>query len=787
MKVKHTLFTIVLLLLSWTINAQTGSIKGFVRDKEGQPVQFATITIEGKNIGTVTNENGFFSLSKIPAGEQVAVVQYTGFEPMKKAVLVNEYQEVAFDFTLNESTQNLAAVKITGQKRRTASATKMNMELRDIPMSIQVIGQDVIQQQQIFDLKDVVKNVSGMNQTGSYNGGYQYFNSRGFDMNNWTNFRRNGTLLWNMGNHYADFYESIEFLKGPAAILYGDVAPGGIMNFVTKKPLNYDYRRIELKVGTYGLFRPTIDISGNLTEKKNLLYRMNATYEKSKSFRNVVENETYMLAPSIQWSISPKLTWLVEGTLKADNRVGDPGIVSPDGTFEGLKRISNKTFLGEREATYTYNNKSAYSTLKYRINDNWSIQNLTSYNSTERTPLNIYANNDADADGNITRYQYFFNQRFETWTSAVDVVGEFTTGVIKHKVLLGGDYVYDQSRMGGFLQENISSTMNIFHPEYGAAKLKSLPRIKEKSANFTARAGIYVQDQLSFFNEKLNVLVGARYNNYTSGTVYDNASDKPADYSEVTSDPIVPRFGVVYKPKEFLSIYGSYAESYEINGFDWIDVTKLIPPTKGKQTEIGVKGDFLQEKLGVTVAFFTIDKKDAYNWGYSEAPPTFEYISWTPGEGAYFTYLAPKHQSRGIELDIHGKLLHNLSINASASYIVAQVVEDPGFKKGNWLANQPRQMGNIWATYKFNRFLKGFDVGYGVFYRGEFYAEINNAPSNKARSQHTMDASIGYTHKNFRTQLNVTNFTNQINYLGSYGNWEPQWTRRAVFSVAYKF
>jgi len=85
------------------------------------------------------------------------------------------------------------------------------------------------------------------------------------------------------------FYESIEFLKGPAAIIYGDVAPGGIMNFVTKKPLSYDYRRFELKVGEYGLFWPTIDISGALTEKKDLLDRMNATYEKSKSFRNVVE------------------------------------------------------------------------------------------------------------------------------------------------------------------------------------------------------------------------------------------------------------------------------------------------------------------------------------------------------------------------------------------------------------------------------------------------------------------------------------------------------------------
>jgi len=434
-----------------------------------------------------------------------------------------------------------------------------------------------------------------------------------------------------------------------------------------------------------------------------------------------------------------------------------------------------------------YTNKSAYSTLKYQLNDYWSIQNLTSSNSTQRTPLNIYLNNDADEQRNINRYQYFFKQRFETWTTAIDLVGEFNTGAIKHKVLFGGDYVYDQSRMGGFLQENITSTMNLYNPQYGLAELKSLPMVRAKLANYTTRAGIYVQNQLGFFQERLNLLIGARYNHYTSSTAYNNASDEPADNAEVKANPIVPRFGLVYKPKKFLSIYGSYAESYEINGFDWIQVTKLIPPTKGKLAEVGVKGDFLKQKLGVTLAFFTIDKEDAYSWGYSDAPPAFDYISWTEADGGYFTYLAPKHQSRGIELDVHGKILTHLSINTSASYIVAQVVEDPGFKKGNWLPNQPRQMGNIWANYKFGPFLKGFDLGYGIFYRGPFYAGIDNDLANKAKAQHTMDASVGFSHKNFRTQVNVTNFTNQINYLGSYGNWEPQWTRRAVLSVAYKF
>jgi len=781
--------SLVILVFSGQILAQDAknTIKGTIKDGNGQPVPFVNVMVVGSPFGASTNDFGQFSISGVPAGTVTVAISSIGFETMTREVVVENGKTTTIDIALTQTSKQLGEVVVLGQKRRTSSATKNDIELIDVPMSIQVVGQDVIQQQAVIDLKDIVRNVSGLNQTGSYNGGYQFFNSRGFDMNNWTNFRRNGTLLWNMGNHYADFYESVEFLKGPAAILYGDVAPGGIMNFVTKKPLNYDYRRFELKVGQYGLIRPSFDISGPLNEKKNVLYRLNATYEKSESFRDKVENETLMLATAVQWRISDKTSWMIEGVLKDDNRVGDPGLVSPDGTFEGLSRIPVSTFLGEKGATYAYNNKSAISTLKHYFNDKWNVQSVISYTYTGRTPLNIYINNDADAIGNITRYQYFFKQRFDTWTASVDLNGEFITGPLKHKVLIGADFVDDEIRMGGFLSEDIPGTINLYNPQYGQEVLRALPEIWDPYASFTTRTGIYAQDQIAVANEKLHFLIGLRYNRYVSGTRYDNASDKPADYQEVKENPLVPRFGVVYKPRPWMSVYASYAESYEVNGFDWIQVNKMIPPTKGKQFEVGVKGDFFEQKLGVTVSAFSIAKTDAYGWGYSDTEPTFEYVSWTPDDGSWFTYLAPKHQSQGIELDFNGRITDNLKVTGAASYIVAQVIDDPGFPKGNWLPNQPREMANVWVSYKFPRVMKGFDVGYGAFYKGAFYAGLDNDPLNKAKANYTMDASLGYEFNNFRAQLNVSNCTNRKNYLGSYGVWEPQWVRRAVLSLSYKF
>jgi iron complex outermembrane receptor protein len=765
-----------------------GTITGYIKTGDNQPAAFVQVKLQPTGRQTLSDEAGYFIFDKVQQGTYTLEVSGVNVDSHTQSITLAAGKTETLNIALTISARELYSVVVSGQKRRTATATKMNVPLRDIPMSIQVIDQKIIQQQAIIDIKDVVRNVSGMNQTGSYNGGYQYFNSRGFDMNNWTNFRRNGTLLWNMGNHFADFYESIEFLKGPAAILYGDVAPGGIMNFVTKKPLNYDYRRFDLRFGSHGLFRPSMDISGKMNEEGNLLYRLNVAYEKGNSFRDVVENETIMLAPSVTWNISNKTSWNVEANYKSENRVGDPGLVSPDGTFEGLTTLPVNTFLGEREATYTYKNASFFSTLRHQLSRNWHLQNTLAYTQTVRTPLNVYLNNDADEDGNITRYQYFFKQKFDTYTGMLDLIGQLQTGGIKHKIVVGADAVADRIRGGGFLEQDIEGTINLFNPVLGKAGLKALPQAWDNTASFTNRLGLYAQDQMSFAHDKLNLLVGLRYNVYTSGTAFDNPADKPDDYSELRENPLVPRLGIVYKPARNVSVYGSYAESYEVNGPDWIDPSIMIGPTSGKQFEVGVKTDLLNQRLGVTLAAFNISKRDVYNWGYSDQAPTdHDFIAWTPDYGGYFTYLAGEHRSRGIELDINGRVNDQLNILVSASYIQAEVVDDIVYKKGNWLANQPRTMFSAWANYDFSKHVKGLSVGYGFFYKGKFYADPANDPNGLVPENYTMDVSMAYQWKKIRFQANVSNLTNRINYLGAFGTWEPQWTRRLIAGISYTF
>ena len=295
--------------------------------------------------------------------------------------------------------------------------------------------------------------------------------------------------------------------------------------------------------------------------------------------------------------------------------------------------------------------------------------------------------------------------------------------------------------------------------------------------------GIYVQDQFRLLDDQLHVLVGARYNVTTQGRKVIEGDGEDTDF---TNNPINPRFGVVYKPQEWLSMFGSYTESFEMNGRDWIDPAISVEPTFGKQYEVGVKAGLLDQRLGVTISLFDLNKENVYGWLVTNTEPSFDYVGFNADWG-YATYSGAVHQSQGIELDINGRITQQLFVNASGAYIIAEVLEDPAFETGNLLGGNPKESGSLWVNYKFNDLLDGLELGYGLFYKGSFYNSMANDAAGQVEASHTMDASIAYSFKNLKAQLNVTNLTDQVTYLGGFGQYEPQWTRRAVFSISATF
>ena len=410
MNLNHRQMRSIALLLAAALAATSapaqspGSISGTIRSEAGAAVVSARVLLRPSGQVRTSDASGRFSFESLAPGTFTLAVTRIGFASAERRVVVSPGAATPADVTLLAGAVALDGIRIQGQRQRVASATRTETELVDIPQSIQVVGQDVIRAQAVTEMRDALRNVSGVTFTGTYSGGYEYYSSRGFFMSNVANFRRNGLLLPNFGQNYADYVERVEVLKGPAGILYGDVTPGGVLNVVTKRPQATPYRRAELRVGSHGLVRPSLDLTGPLNRSGTLLGRVNASYERAESFRDVVENEGWMLAPSLNWNLGDRSAWNVEASLRRDSRVGDPGLISPDGTVEGLSRVPRSRFLGEADARYRYSDRTAVSTLEHRLAGGWRVRQVAAYAFQTRTPHNIYLGEVAE-DGTVSRQQ----------------------------------------------------------------------------------------------------------------------------------------------------------------------------------------------------------------------------------------------------------------------------------------------------------------------------------------------------------------------------------------------
>jgi len=787
------IFTLFFSFCFLSSNAQNlkGTITGSVQDRNGLPLSYGYVLLDGTTFGTVTNEQGNFIL-KAPIGNYVLTIKSIGYQEIKLAMTISESENPEINVVLEEESNELRTIEVTGVKVKSASATRTVLELLNVPQAIVVLGQKTIDQQGAFDLTTIVRNMTGVNFNGNYSGAgsYQFFNARGFDLSNSQNYRWNGMMIWNLGNNYSDNIEQVEFLKGPTSILFGDVAPGGIMNFVTKKPLADFTIDFDLKLGQWNLVRPALDISGPITKNKNLRYRLNTSYEESNSFRKNVAYDRLVIAPTIAWDINSKLSLNIEAVFKKAASTDDPGLVSPDGTIAGLNTLDPSLYLSETTHEYQFNDQSYFATLTYQLAKNWRVRAVGFAGNTMNRPFGIWPDQ-PDSLGNIARNEYGYFQKLNNQSTSIDIYGSLYTGTIKHNLLLGAEFQATNYRYTNEGYLSPFDTTNISNPNSSSPGTVSplnspfLPFVSQ-----IQRTGFYLQDQIMFFNEKLHFLLGLRAGHTKQGNHYFEEELPGTDYEGYTDDIVsinvlTPRIGLVYKPKRNMSIYGSYSEGYEINSPDIFALNYLTfstpPATSSSQVELGAKMNVLKDKLGLSLSVFQINKKNPYGYVYLDPE--------NPNYDEYNVYYDGYHRSQGIELDLDGKISKVLSLTAGFALTDATIINDPGYASGNKLPNAPKYAGNIWLNYEPEKKLKGFTVGTGVYYKDKFFSGIDNNPDLEIPASYTIDAAIGYRYKQFGAQLNATNLTNQINYANPwvFNLFEVRPLRRIVLTLTYNF
>lgn len=637
------------------------------------------------------------------------------------------------------------------------TATKTDTPIMETPMSIKVVPQQVLKDQQVITLDQALKNVSNV---VSGAGADRQFFIRGFDL---YNYYRDGFPFVNNWFHTEELanIDRVEVLKGPGSILYGRAEPGGIINFVTKQPLDTPYYSIRQQFGSYNHYRTDIDATGPLTANKDLAYRVNFTYQTNDSITQFSGGERVFAAPTLRWNISDKTT----STFKleySDIKTNANNLLSlnPNGTQQGFttrKQNLNDPWAFTEDEYVMFSINTAH-----KFNDNWSLRHRFNASFGQETMRNITASGSVAANGDVGRF--FFEQNADgkdylnNFYNSLELTGKLETGFIKHTILVGGDYMRTDARatMGpvfGFGGTNI----------YNPVHFSQIPAIPSYNTFRYQQPwfGVYAQDQIELPHH-IHLLGGLRYDNAETGgdSEFKVFGGSKTINPSVTDDRVSPRGGILWQPLPELSLYGSYTENFgESNGIN--AQGGRLPPQTAQQWETGVKTELFDGHFNGSLTYFDLKKQNLPMQACIGCP--------TQAIGAA--------ESRGIELDASGEILPGLKLIGAYAYMpFAKTVKDSddSDKIGMRLHNAPENSGNIWATYEFqDADLSGLKLGAGVQAVGRRYLGYNETMRTAGYATLNLMASqmwkVGNTH--LTAQLNADNLLDKT-YLGAVYNFQ---------------
>ncbi|MCQ8130488.1 TonB-dependent receptor [Methylomonas sp. WSC-6] len=610
------------------------------------------------------------------------------------------------------------------------TATKTNTPIMETPISVQVVSKAVMHDQQAIQLGDAIKNVSGVFQGFTFGGFGEEFMIRGFNTN-YANYLDG--FRWPVSRMPLANAERIEVVKGAAANLYGRITPGGMINVVTKRPQATPYYSLEQRFGSYDLYQTLADATGAINEDASLMYRINFEYLDKNSFRDFAYTDRVFIAPSFTWKISDRTQLDLDFIYSNENTLEDHGVVA-SGTTRRPIDIPISRYLGE--PAIDKSNTEIYSgaiTLNHEFSDDWKMNARFNYQSRDAVDLQHAAPGVInEATGELRRVFCCGDSYSDSFGGTVNINGKFVTGDLSHNVLMGWDYYgADGTLSGWFLGPAVFggpvNTINIYQPQYSLSgvNLSTTSKNSFQDQNISWN-GVYFQDQITLF-DKLHILGGGRYDwaNQGNGSSSISVADASAKFSDIENQKFSPRVGILYRPWDWLSVYGNFVESLGAANTGIGVGGGMLQPETAEQFEAGFKTEFFDKRLISSVSYFHLSKQNMR----------------VPIAGTPFSQTVGEARSQGIEIDISGQVTDGLNLIASYAYTDAVILK--GNNAGNRLWNVPRNAGSFWAKYDLQQEpLRGLSVGAGVYFQDQ--REGDQANSFELPGFGRVDALVKY-------------------------------------------
>ncbi|WP_395063411.1 TonB-dependent siderophore receptor [Flavobacterium sp.] len=701
----------------------------------------------------------------------------------------NEDLYAVNDTVKNKKGEILKEVIVISKQKNQATVVRSGIKPMDLPQSVQVISGAVIEQQQSVRLSDVVKNANGVYVGSARGGAQESFWSRGYDMtaNNMfkNGFRFNGGSIPEVAS-----LDKVEILKGSSALLYGNVAPGGILNMVTKTPLFKKGGEISMQAGSYNFYKPSLDIYGPLN--KSIAYRFVGTYENSESFRDVVKKERYYVNPSFLFKVSEKTEITLQGDYLNDDWTPDFGSGS---IGREVANIPRNTYLGAKWSNGNTKQATVSALVNHQFNSKWKLNFNTSYQNYNRTSEGTERVLPA-ANGDWNRPLGKNKAVEEIFSQQISLQGNFNTGKIKHQLFTGVDAEnsFADAYTFTFTPANYD-LVNIYnldlYPQRSDIPQATNTRIVKTETN---RYGIYAQDLISL-TDKFKVLAGIRYSiQETKPVTYNLVANTVVDETIRNDHAFSPKVGLIYQPTKNTTFFTSYSNSFTPNTGITI-FNEALKPSLIDQYEIGVKNDFWKGILSTNVTVYQIVNSNLSQTAEFNADGTIN-------TNTNVKSLSGETTSKGIEVDLAVKASESLNIMAGYSFNNMEYSKTTGatgsFIEGDRLVRTPQNTANLSAFYTIpSGKLKGLSVGTIANYIGERLGGYNNTINQAATlgdrtiplsDYTTVDFSVGYTWNKFSILCKLSNVTNELNYT-VHENYSvnPIAPRQVLTSLKYKF
>lgn len=628
------------------------------------------------------------------------------------------------------------------------TATKTDTPLLDVPQTISVVTREQLEDQAHHSIADVLRYVPGAT-IGQGEGNRDQITLRG--QNTTADFFLDGVR--DDVQYYRNLYniERVEILKGPYALIFGRGGGGGIVNRVQKAPsAERLFAGLSGGINTFGAWDVAADVNAPIGADAAL--RLNAFYEELANHRDFFEGERYAVNPYVAAEFAPGWQAGLSYEYVYDDRVTDRGVPSLactqpctpapltgyDETFFGVPGV-NRTGL---EAHI----------VKARIDGqltpdlSWSTTLL--YGDYDKYYTNVYANGPATSPtGTVALAGYTDPTQRENLIAQTNLVWDTALAGTEHKILLGleyGEQASTNQRRNAVLS---SGTVNLANIQYPTVTFPSLARdTASKVKVFSA----YAQDQIGL-GDVVDLVVGLRFDRFDiAGTDFIPNPDRP--FARV-DEKLSPRIGLIVKPRENVSLYGSYSQSFlPRSGDQFLTLSTTqqnLEPEKFTNYELGAKWD-IRPDLAATLALFQLDRTNA-----TTPDPANPANTINVGET----------RTRGLELALTGRLTPQWQLSGGYTYQDAKLRGNDSVRLGQ----VPEHQFALWNRYDF---ADRFGAGLGVVHQSSQFAAIRTSPATTRLPAFTrVDAALFFdVSERLELQLNVENLLDESYFADAHNN-----------------